>query len=74
MGCMGGSSNQPDPRWLTRTFDEIAAFRDRVFAKVGQPPHAHKEKGTRFDCAECDAWQKRFDAVFKDELDELKNR
>ncbi len=72
---MGGSSNQPDPQWL-RAFDELAAFRERVFAKVGKRPHAHTEKvdWTTFDCAECIEWQTRFDAAYKEELDKLKNR
>jgi len=72
---MGGSSNQPDPQWL-RAFDELAVFREHVFGKVGKRPHAHTEKvnWTRFDGAECSDWQRRFDAVFKEELDKLKNR
>lgn len=61
-------SNQPDPQWLS-VFDDIAAFRDRVFAKVGNRPHAHAEKvnWAKFDCAECIDWQTRFDGVFKEE-------
>lgn len=70
MDCMGGSSNQRDPQWL-RVFDDLAAFRDCVFQKAGKRPHAHADKvnGTQFDCAECIAWQTRFDAVFTEELD-----
>jgi hypothetical protein len=72
---MGDSSHQPDPHWRT-FFDEFAAFRDRVFAKVGKRPHAHQEKvnWATFNCAECVDWQKRYDAVFKEELDKLRNR
>jgi hypothetical protein len=72
MNCMEDSSNQRDPRWH-RVFDELAAFRDRVFAKVGQRPHTHREEGTLLDCAVCSAWQKRFDAVFQEELDKFKH-
>jgi hypothetical protein len=70
MDCMDGSSSQPDQQWLS-VFDDMAAFRDRVFAKVGKRPHAHTEKvnWTKFNCAECIDWQTRFDAVFKEELD-----
>jgi len=71
MDCMGGSSNQPDPQRLG-VFDDLAAFRDCVFRKVGKRPHAHADtvvNGTQFDCAECIAWQSRFDAVFTEELD-----
>ena len=39
--------------WLTAVFDELAAFRDRIFAKVGERPHAHQEKvnWATFSCA-----------------------
>jgi hypothetical protein len=75
MRCMGSSSNQPGPQWLI-AFEELAVLRERVFGKVGKRPHAHTEKVNwiTFDCAECIEWQKRFDAVFKEELGELKNR
>jgi hypothetical protein len=59
------------PNWPTAVFDELAAFRDRVFAKVGERPHAHQEKvdWSTFNCAECIEWQKRYDAAFKEELE-----
>jgi hypothetical protein len=52
-------------------FDELAAFRDRIFAKVGERPHARKEKvnWATFNCAECIEWQKRYDAAFQEEPD-----
>jgi hypothetical protein len=55
------------PNWPTAVFDELAAFRDRVFAKVGERPHAHQEKvdWSTFNCAECIEWQKRYDAAFR---------
>jgi hypothetical protein len=70
--CMGDSSNRAVPPWLG-AFDELAAFRDRIFAKVGKRPHKHTEKvnWATFDCAECIEWQERYDAAFKEELDEL---
>jgi hypothetical protein len=54
----------------------MAAFRTRVFAKVGERPHAHNEKvnWATFNCAECIEWQKRFDAAFKEALDKLNNQ
>jgi hypothetical protein len=63
-----GSFNQRDPTWLG-VFDDLAAFRDCVFRKVGNRPHAHSEEMDLADCAECIAWQRRFDAVFTKELD-----
>lgn len=67
---MGARSNRDGPSWLT-VFDELAAFRDRIFAKVGERPHAHQEKvnWATFSCAECIEWQKRYDAAFTEELD-----
>ena len=61
---------------LIWVFDDMAAFRRRVFAKVGERPHAHNEKvnWATFDCADCIEWQKRFDAAFKEELDKLNNQ
>lgn len=59
---------------LTAVFDEMAAFRVRVFARVGQRPHAHQEmvNWATFDCGECIEWQKRFDAAFVEEVVELR--
>jgi hypothetical protein len=67
---MDANSNQAGPVWLW-AFDELAAFRDRVFAKVGERPHAHQEKfdWATFDCAECIEWQKRYEVAFQEELD-----
>jgi hypothetical protein len=67
---MDANSNQAGPVWLW-AFDETAAFRDRVFAKVGERPHAHQEKvdWADFNCAECIEWQKRYDVAFHEELD-----
>lgn len=65
---MGSGSNQRDPYWLG-VFDDLAAFRAIVFEKVGKRPHAHAEDMDLTDCAECIAWQRRFDAVFTKELD-----
>jgi hypothetical protein len=66
---MDANSNRAGPVWLW-AFDELAAFRDRVFAKVGERPHAHQEKvdWVTFNCAECIEWQKRYDAAFEMEL------
>jgi len=75
-----GMGSNRNPLWsfasLIRAFDEMAAFRTRAFAKVGERPHVHSEKvnWATFDCAECIKWQKRFDAAFKEELDKLNNR
>jgi hypothetical protein len=71
---MESNPNRP-PQWRT-AFGEIAAFRARVFAKVGERPHTHKEplNWAKFDCVECIEWQKRFDVAFLEELDELKHR
>jgi hypothetical protein len=68
---VGVDSNRAGPGWLS-VFDELAAFRDRIFAKVGERPHAHREKvnWATFNCAECIEWQTRFDAAFKEELDQ----
>jgi len=68
---MGADSNRAGPDWITAVFDELGAFRDRVFAKVGERPHAHQEKvdWATFDCAECLEWQKRYDEAFREELD-----
>lgn len=70
LDCVGVDSNRAGPGWLS-VFDELAAFRDRIFAKVGERPHAHQEKvnWATFNCAECIEWQKRYDAAFKEELD-----
>jgi len=73
---MESNPNRPGPQWLT-AFDEMAAFSARVFAKVGQRPHAYNNEGinwTTFNCAECIEWQKRFDAAFHEELAKLKNQ
>jgi hypothetical protein len=70
-------ASNPNPPPQRRTvFDEIAAFRARVFAKVGERPHRHNEplNWATFDCVECIKWQKRFDAAFLEELDEMKYR
>jgi hypothetical protein len=68
-------SHAPDAslQWLA-VFGEMAAFSKRVFARVGQRPHAHQEKVNwkTFDCAQCNEWQKRFDAAFRYELDKFK--
>jgi hypothetical protein len=68
---MGANSERAGPNWITAVFDEVAAFRDRIFAKVGERPHAHQEKvnWSTFNCAECIEWQKRYDAAFNEELD-----
>ena len=73
---MGDRSNPRDYQSLIKVFDEMAAFRDRVFARVGERPHAHTEKvnWATFDCAECIEWRKRYDAVFMEELDKLRKR
>ena len=70
LDCMDAGSNRAGPVWLW-AFDELAAFRDRVFAKVGERPHKHQEKvnWATFDCAECIEWEKRYEAVFAEELD-----
>jgi hypothetical protein len=70
---VGVDSNRAGPDWLS-VFDELAAFRDRIFANVGERPHAHQEKlnWATFNCAKCIEWQKRYDAAFQEELD--KNR
>ncbi len=67
---MDTHSNRAGPDWITAVFDEVAAFRDRVFARVGERPHAHQEKvnWATFNCPECIEWQKRYDAAFHEEL------
>jgi hypothetical protein len=51
----------------TRLFNHFSEFGRRVRAKVGKRAHSHGEGGLK-ECAECDEWQKRYDAAFEEEL------
>jgi hypothetical protein len=51
----------------TRLFNHFSEFGRRVRAKVGKRAHSHREGGLK-ECTECNAWQKRYDAAFEEEL------